>query len=97
MSGWPNGNSSFLRRWPTDVHDVGHAVVAVIPDVLEDVGSGHDLPCVVHEELQERELAWAKFDLATVTLHQVAGGIDHDARCLQDGGPFAGPPADQRT
>src|SRR5438876_85189 len=65
--------------------------------MLEDLGSRHDLPRMVHKELKEPELAWAEFDLTPVTLHRVAGGIDHDARYLQHGGPLAGAPADQRT
>src|SRR5439155_8580932 len=76
-----------------DVHDVGRAVVAVVPHMLEDLGSRHDLPRMVHKELKEPELAWAEFDLTPVTLHRVAGGIDHDARYLQHGGPLAGAPA----
>src|SRR5438128_8935568 len=63
--------------------------------MLEDLGSRDDFPRMVHEELKERELAWAEFDPATAPLHQVAGGIDDDVRCLQHGGSFAGAPTDQ--
>src|SRR5271155_1385689 len=51
------------------VHDIRLRIEAVVPDVFENHGLGHDAPGVAHEIFQKRELAGLKLDFFSTAPH----------------------------
>ena len=57
-----------LRSQPRDMHvnNVGLWVEVIVPDMLEQHGAGHHLAGVLHQKLEQAELAWLKHDLGAI-------------------------------
>jgi len=70
------------------LHDRGVAVPVVLPDVIEDLGLGHDAPSIEHEVAQELELGGGQIHLDLGAVHLVGVlvqdqvGHAHDAVVL---------------
>ena len=58
-----------LRSQARDMHvnNVGLRVEVIVPDMLEQHGAGHHLAGVLHQELEQAELARLKHDLGAIT------------------------------
>ena len=67
-----------LRSQPRDMHvnNVGLRVEVIVPDMLEQHGAGHHLAGVLHQELEQAELARLKHDLGAITHHPMRQPVE---------------------
>src|SRR5207244_1058452 len=80
-----------------DIHvdDVRDAVVAEIPDVLDDPRPAQDLARPTHEELEQRELLCGELDRDPATCHPPRGRIKSEVPGPQNRRPLSGAAADE--
>src|SRR5690606_15003291 len=81
-----------LGAQPRHVHvdDVGLGVEMVVPDVLQQHGAGDHLAGVLHQILEQPELARLQLDGLAVALHGAAEAVELQAPHLVTGGGLGG-------
>ncbi len=73
------------------------AVVREVPDVIEDLGAGHDLAGVAHQQLEERHLLGRQRDLHIAAPRPVPRRIQAQVADLEHRRARTAPTADQRA